>query len=92
MQGCELLLNLGKNKVNIRGSKLTAGLCGRVWKGEGDPPSANPAIARGRRGSPLLISSTYMASEACTLSASQYWLGRQAQDTSKGVLPRMCFP
>lgn len=35
MQACELLLNLEKNKVNIRGSKLTAGLCGRVWKGEG---------------------------------------------------------
>lgn len=87
MQGCELLLNLGKNKVNIRGSKLTAGLCGRVWEG-GGPSFWESSSSQGQEEQPL-TSSAYMASQACALCASQYWLGRQA---SKGVLSIMGSP
>lgn len=82
MQGRELLLNLGKNKVNIRGSKLTAGLCGK----ERDPPSGDPAAAKDRRAIP------WLTSEACALSASQSCCSGQAHDTSKGALPIMGSP
>lgn len=91
MQGCELLLNLRKNKVNIRGSKLTAGLCGREWKGEG-PSFGTPAPAWDVRYSPSFTSSTHMASQACALSAGQCWPGRQAHDASKGGQSISCTP